>query len=281
MSLPLRDRLHADCSRCAALCCVALPFAASADFAVDKPAGTPCHNVQDDFRCGIHGELRASGFPGCTVYDCFGAGQQVVQVTFGGRDWRRSPDEAAQMFAVFPVMRTLHELLRYLAEARALPQARPLHDDLDRALADTDRLTRLDAAGLAELDVEAHRREASDLLLRASELTRGRGPDHRGADLVGAALRGRDLRGANLRGALLVAADLRNADLRGADLIGADLRGADLAGADLTGALFLTQSQLAAARGDGRTTVSPPITRPAHWPRVADARRGRARRRRR
>src|SRR5690606_37914114 len=79
----VHDPLTADCSRCAGLCCVALPFAASADFAVDKAAGTPCGHLQPDFRCGIHDGLREAGYPGCTVFDCFGAGQRVVQVTFG------------------------------------------------------------------------------------------------------------------------------------------------------------------------------------------------------
>jgi uncharacterized protein YjbI with pentapeptide repeats len=282
MSVP--DRLTADCSRCAGLCCVALPFAASADFAVDKPAGTPCRHLQPDFRCGIHAGLREAGYPGCTVYDCFGAGQQVVQVTFGGRDWRAHPEVAGSMFAVFPVVRVLHELLRYLTEARALPGAAALHGELDEALREIERLAGLDADALAELDVEAHRRDVAPLLARASELARGPAPDHRGADLVGARLPGADLRRASLRGALLVGADLRRADLREADLTGADLRGADLAGADLTGALFLTQAQLTAARGDGRTRLSRPLARPAHWPDVAEpapARSRRARRRRR
>ena len=92
--LPLIDRrehLRADCSRCAGLCCVAPAFAASADFAIDKPAGVACPNLADDFRCGIHAQLRDRGFPGCTVFDCFGAGQHITQGTFGGRTWRESP----------------------------------------------------------------------------------------------------------------------------------------------------------------------------------------------
>jgi uncharacterized protein YjbI with pentapeptide repeats len=279
MSVP--DRLTADCSRCAGLCCVALPFAASADFAVDKAAGSPCRHLQRDFSCGIHAGLREAGYPGCTVYDCFGAGQQVVQVTFGGRNWRDHPEVAGSMFAVFPVVRVLHELLRYLTEARALPGAAALHGELDEALRETERLAGLDADALAELDVEAHRRNVAPLLARASELARGPAPDRRGADLVGARLRGADLRRASLRGALLVGADLRRADLREADLTGADLRGADLTGADLTGALFLTQAQLTAARGDGRTRLSPPLARPAHWPDVAERAPARNRRRRR
>jgi uncharacterized protein YjbI with pentapeptide repeats len=282
MPFPVHDRLTADCSRCAALCCVALPFAASSDFAVDKPAGTPCRHLQPDFRCGIHAGLREAGYPGCTVYDCFGAGQQVVQVTFGGRDWRGDPELAGSMFAVFPVVRVLHELLWYLTEARALPAAAPLSDALDVALAETDRLAAGTPEELAALDVEAHRRSVADLLRQVSDRARaGRpGPDHSSGQLLGARLRGADLRRASFRGALLVGADLRGADLRGADLLGADLRGADLAGADLRDALFLTAAQAAAARGDAGTRLPPTLSRPAHWTVTArrSRRPGRARR---
>ncbi|MFG2135985.1 pentapeptide repeat-containing protein [Streptomyces sp. NPDC048650] len=262
--------LLSDCGSCFGLCCVALPFAASADFAIDKDAGRPCPNLRTDFRCGIHTDLRERGFSGCTVFDCFGAGQKVSQVTFGGEDWRRAPGTARQMFEVFPVMRQLHELLWYLAEALALPDARPAHADLRRALADTERLTRGSAAELTALDVPAHRAEVNALLLRASELVRaeipGRKKDRRGADLFGARLKGADLRGASLRGACLIAADLRGADLRSADLIGADLRDADLRGADLTDSIFLTRAQLDAARGDATTLLPDALGRPAHWP---------------
>jgi uncharacterized protein YjbI with pentapeptide repeats len=261
--------LRADCARCFALCCVAPAFSASADFAIDKPAGHPCPNLRSDFRCGIHDRLRESGFPGCTVYDCFGAGQQVAQVTFAGHDWRREPQIARQMFDSFAVMRQLHELLWYLTEALTLPPARPLRGDLALALDETERLTRLDPDALVELDVAAVRGRVNALLLRTSERVRagaGRRPvDHQSADLTGADLSGADLRGASLRGACLIGADLRRADLRLADLIGADLRGADLGGADLFGSIFLTQPQVDAARGDRETRLPPRLRRPAHW----------------
>jgi hypothetical protein len=88
-----------------------MPFAASVDFAIDKDAGKPCINLQSDFRCGIHLSLRQRGFRGCTVYDCFGTGQKVAQITFGRQDWRQAPESAKQMFEVFPIMRQIHELL--------------------------------------------------------------------------------------------------------------------------------------------------------------------------
>ncbi|TMR07210.1 pentapeptide repeat-containing protein [Nonomuraea turkmeniaca] len=260
--------LLADCANCFGLCCVALPFSASADFAADKAAGEPCPNLREDFRCGIHAQLRQRGYPGCTVYDCFGAGQKVSQVTFAGTSWRQAPETAREMYAVFPVVRQLHELLWYLAEALTLEAAGPIHADLRQALHETERLTRESADVLKKLDLVAHRTGVNTLLLRVSELVRAghRGKDRRGADLVGARLGGADLRGADLRGAYLIGADLRGADLRQADLIGADLRGADLAGADLTGSIFLTQAQLNAAKGDAATHLSASLARPAHWP---------------
>jgi uncharacterized protein YjbI with pentapeptide repeats len=266
---PRRFSLRADCERCAGLCCVAPAFAASADFAIDKEAEQACPNLQSDFRCAIHTRLRQEGFPGCAVYDCFGAGQKVTQVTFGGQDWRRTPQIAEQSFAVFTVMRQLHELLWYLGEALTLPRSRPLHRELGLALDETERLTLGSPGVLAELDATAHRQAVNALLLRTSELVRSDAQheaiDRRGADLIGADLIGADLRRANLRGAYLIGADLGGADLRTADLTGADLRGADLAGADLTGSIFLTQSQLDAAKGDLDTRLPPSLHRPAHW----------------
>ena len=260
--------LRADCESCFALCCVAPAFSASADFAINKPAGQACPNLQADFRCDIHTRLRQQGFRGCTVYDCFGAGQRVSQVTFGGQDWRRAPGTAQQMFEVFPIMRDLHELLWYVTEALTLQAARPVRGELRRALEETERLTGQSPGDLLELDVAAHRRDVNELLLAASELARAEvrhRKDHRGADLIGADLKGANLRGASLRGAYLVGADLRGADLRLADVIGADLRGADIRGADLTGTIFLIQSQLDGAKGDSDTTLPSSFSQPAHW----------------
>jgi hypothetical protein len=107
------------------------------------------------------------------------------------------------MFRGFPVMRGLHELLRYLTEALSLPAARPLHAEIRGAL-----------------EAAAHRDEVAALLARTSDLVRTTIPrrskrSHRGADL--------------------------------------------------TGALFLTQAQLNAARGDQATALSSALPRPSHW----------------
>jgi uncharacterized protein YjbI with pentapeptide repeats len=265
-----RADLAADCTNCFALCCVGLAFTASRDFAVDKSAGTPCPNLAADDRCSIHTGLRGRGFKGCTVYDCFGAGQKLSKETFGGVSWRDAPHTAGQMFAALPVMRQLHEMLWYLAEAETLAAASALRTEIGWSAEETERLARLPLEALLALDVAAHRRGVSELLSEVSTLIRagigaGRKKDRRGADLIGARLRGTDLHGADLRGAYLIGTDLSGADLRRADLIGADVRDANLAAADLTGAIFLTQTQLNAALGDQKTKIPEGLTRPSHW----------------
>src|SRR6185312_5068651 len=154
-----RTRLTADCSRCVGLCCVVPAFAASADFAIDKPAATPCPNLREDFRCTIHAELGQRGFRGCVAYDCFGAGQRVTQATFAGSTWR-TPSAAAPMFAAFETVRALHELLWYVAAALELPAVRSapsLVSQLEATFSQTDSLAGGTAAELSALDVGAHR----------------------------------------------------------------------------------------------------------------------------
>lgn len=270
VELGRREDLGADCANCFGLCCVALAFAKSADFPFAKAAGDPCVNLDDHDGCRVHSDLRGRGFKGCTVFDCFGAGQKVSLRTFGGRSWRDDPATRQAMFSAFPIVRRLHELLWYLDEAISLVE--PAHDPAPwsgafervRALSDAS------AAQLAELDIDAEFDRVRGLLIEASELARrgARGGRHRlgpGTDLTGAALAEADLRGITLRGSTAIAADLRNANLGQCDLLGVDLRDADLGGADLSTAIYLTQMQVNSARGDALTTLPAGFQRPSHW----------------
>ncbi|MGH2722350.1 MAG: hypothetical protein ACRDJO_12230 [Actinomycetota bacterium] len=164
--------LTPDCERCCGLCCVAPALAASPDFAIDKRAGEPCPNLTGHFRCRIHDRLRAEGFRGCVAYDCYGAGQKVTQVTFGGRDWRRSPEFAPQMFEVFGVMRQVHALLLHLTQALRLGAAEPLHAELRRKLEQLEGHSMQGPEALLHLDVRSLRTEVDDLLLRVGALVR-------------------------------------------------------------------------------------------------------------
>jgi uncharacterized protein YjbI with pentapeptide repeats len=259
--------LRADCSSCAALCCVVPAFVRSAQFAITKPAGVPCPHL-DSYRCAIHADLRGRGFAGCVAYDCFGAGQRVTGVVLAGRDWRRDRRALDEVAEALPWARSWHEVAWYLDEAARLPATSVLHEALVGARDTALELAVLGPREPRAIDADVQRSDMDQLLRRASDLARAAHPERRelrGASLVAARLIGVDLTGANLRGAVLLGADLRRATLAEADLTGADLRGADLREADLRGALFVTQAQLETATGDGRTRLPVGLRRPDHW----------------
>ena len=282
VELGRREDLGADCANCFGLCCVALAFTTSADFPFDKPAGEPCPNLDDHDGCRVHAQLRPHGFKGCTVFDCFGAGQKTSRHTFAGRSWRDDNQIRTAMFAAFPIMRRLHELLWYLDQAIALIEA--TDRDATPWLQRFERVRELsDLPGerLLDLDVDAEYDAARPLLIQASEIarrgeiarqgvrsdrsrrrTRTLGPQ---SDLMGARLTRADLQGICLRGSTLIAADLSGARLAHCDLLGVDLRDADLSGADLEDAIYLTQMQVNSARGDAATRLPPGFQRPPHW----------------
>ncbi|MED4053183.1 pentapeptide repeat-containing protein [Niallia taxi] len=265
-----------NCEKCFGLCCVALPFGKSSEFAEDKEGGKPCKNLRGDYRCGIHDKLRTNGFKGCTVFECFGAGQKVSQFTFKGVSWQYNEAVAKDMFKVFPIMQQLHEMLYYLEEALQLHAAKEIRQELEAVFQKTSRLTELEPQELMDLNIPETRVIVNALLVKASELLRQKiitekserskeRKKKKGSDLIGANLRNQDLRGESFRGAWLIAADLRKADLRYVDFIGADLRDADIRGADLRNSIFLTQVQLNAAKGDKDTKIPSALIQPAHW----------------
>lgn len=265
------DSLRADCRHCAAWCCTAAAFHSSTEFAFDKPAGTPCRNLSADFRCTIHATLRQDGMRGCTSFDCFGAGQKVTQLTFGGQSWRDDPAHAPEMFRVFRAMLDLHEMLWYLALARQAPQASALWPEIDEVTTQIEELTRQPAETLESLDTLWLNSQIMPLLDAVSELVRagdGQAPvgdDMSGRDLAGADLRRMTLAGARLRGTVLIGTDLRGVDMSRADLLGADLHHARLDDADLSEALFATQTQVNSADGNPRTRLPESLLRPRHW----------------
>lgn len=268
----------ADCSSCFGLCCVGLAYAKSADFAKDKDQGTPCQNLGEDYRCGIHSQLRERGYRGCTVYECFGAGQKISQSSYQGASWRERPETAGDMFALLPVMQQLHEMLYYLDEAAKRKETSVIQDDLRGSMERLERVTRQSPQQLLSLSIPEYRVSVNELLTKASELVRdvfrrqdtnsGKPIHLKSREQFGATLQKANLSGVNLRGTFFIAANLKQADLRGSDLIGADLRDADLSGADLRGCLYLTQAQLNSAQGSSLTKLPGHLSTPSHWPKA-------------
>jgi uncharacterized protein YjbI with pentapeptide repeats len=263
--------LKINCEKCFGYCCVALYFSAFEGFPIDKVAGEPCINLKSDFSCSIHKDLRKRGLKGCTSYDCFGAGQKVAQVTFDGRDWRKSPKLASQMFDVFLIMRQLHEMLWYLTQASILEVSDSIREEINLMIIETEEMTNLTPESILNLDIINHRTKVNVLLRKTSDLIQNKFKSKNnkkfkpGSDFIGKNLRKTNLVGADLRGGFLIAADLRENDLSGANLIGSDMRDADVRGANLENSIFITQSQINSAKGNSSTKLPQILDRPSYW----------------
>ncbi|MBN2878824.1 MAG: pentapeptide repeat-containing protein [Clostridia bacterium] len=267
----LFELLKIDCKNCFGLCCAALYFSESDGFPEDKKAGKPCINLRPDYTCADYKNLKNKGFKGCLGYDCFGAGQKISQVTFNGEDWMQFPENKEKMFSAFLIMRKLHEMMWYLAQAYCLQTNQSIKDEICALLESIEQTTEGDADSLVSLDQETHRNNVNRYLSITSDLVRGKACEKAseksigGADYFGADLRNSNMIGADLRGACLIATNLSGIDLTGADLISADMRDANIKGANLADCLFLTQSQVNSAKGDNSTKLPFIIDRPSHW----------------
>lgn len=269
--------LKIDCEKCFGFCCIALYFSKTDGFPEDKESGKPCINLQSDFKCKVHRDLRKKGLKGCTAYDCFGAGQKVAQITYEGHDWRESPEYSNKMYDVFIVMRQLHEILWYLAEAYRLQKDEKIKEEISKMIDETESITKLDRDSIIKVDLPGHRFRVNKLLLNTSKgirnklnknsknRLRNRKMISGRLNLIGSDLKKVNLVGEDLSGALLIASDLSGVNLSGTDFIGADLRDADLRGANLRESIFITQAQINSAKGDISTVLPTSIVRPSHW----------------
>lgn len=273
----LFKNLKIDCEKCFGLCCVALYFSKSEGFPNDKVPGKPCANLQSNFHCSVHNDLRKKGFKGCTIYDCFGAGQKVSQVTFKDQSWIDSPELASQMFDSFLIIRQLHEMLWYLADASTFILDKATLNKLNLIIEETQNLTILDPNHLKNIDIKNHRIKVNDILRKSNNIVKiklnlDKKNIHNnkkvlipGYDFIGLDLTSTNLIGANLSGSLLIASNLSYCNLKGANLIGADLRDANIRGANLENALFLNQSQVNSAIGNSATKLPFSLNRPFYW----------------
>lgn len=154
---------RSDCSRCAALCCVAYPSEEMPGFSAAKEAGQLCPKLAADGLCTIYARRAEEGFAGCIRFECFGAGQHVVQSLFDGRDWRDDEALLAPMVDAFLAMRPVSDLAYLVDRALGVAPADPTLSELKEELADIarSRETLADTARIARAGQAVRRAYAS------------------------------------------------------------------------------------------------------------------------
>ena len=163
-SLKLSEKLRPDCGACCGLCCVAPAFDATQGFGFDKPAHTPCRNLQSDYRCLIHDRLEENGFPGCVVFDCYGAGQRITHEMFQGATWKDSPETAKNMFQAFTRLCVMHELMALLTVALERVSEKDFQIKLSGRLHEIESLCQAEMVSPGETDITVIKHQTMELL---------------------------------------------------------------------------------------------------------------------
>ncbi len=267
ISKDLYRELRIDCSKCSGLCCTALFFSKTDGFPENKSAGKPCVNLQKDFRCSIHKDLINKNMKGCIGYDCFGAGQKVTQIIYGSTTWQTAPEKSKQIFEVFLTVFHLHQMLWFLIESKSLLPARALWEDVDKLIEKNRNVCGSSPETILEFDLEDYKNQVNGILKQVSTLVimNFKNNDKVHKNYFGKSFCGRNMDGLDLSMNLLIAADFSKCSFSGTDFLGADTRDANFDNADLREAVFLTQAQINAARGNACTLLPPHLTHPDTW----------------
>ena len=262
------ERMKPDCSKCSGLCCTALFFSKTDGFPKDKASGQPCINLLKDYRCKIHSQLEKQKMKGCIGYDCFGAGQQVTQVIYQGQTWKDIPNQSTEIFDVFVIVFKLYQIRYYLIEASSLISAQPLKKSIQCLIEENIKMCHYRPDSILSLDLEEYRHRANQILKQVCKLLQQsiRSESKKvPANFLGGNFRGLDMSGADLSIKLLIAANFEKSLFKGTIFLGADTRDTNFSDADLSEAVFLTQGQVNAAKGNRNTKLPYQLDYPPTW----------------
>lgn len=203
------------------------------------------------------------------AYDCFGAGQKVTQVVCQGKTWQDKDVKADEMYRIFLAVYQLHQMLWYMNEAALLIPASDIHEVVESAIQDLDRLTRQAPEALLKMDLEICRERTNRLLKevwhRVRKSIKAPAKAKKSVDFIGRDFKKAVLDGQDFSMSLLIAANLEGCSLKGANFLGADLRDTNFKNADLSESIFLTQAQVNSAKGNEYTKLPEFIICPEIW----------------
>lgn len=265
------ETLHpfkSDCSKCSGLCCTALFFSKMDGFPEDKIAGKPCINLQKDFKCKIHTELEKNKMKGCIGYDCFGAGQHVTQMIFRGQTWQDTPTQSKEIYDVFVVVFQLYQIRYFLAEALMICKTKSLSDEISNLITENEAMCNDSPKDILEIDIDSYRDRANRLIKQVCRMfldSLGNKDKKCPSDFLGKNFKNKDMSGYDFSVRLLIAANFEGCVFDGTIFLGADTRDTDFSNADLSKALFISQGQINAARGNRNTKLPKHLHYPVTW----------------
>lgn len=262
------EQLKVDCEKCSGLCCTALFFSKMDGFPENKVAGKPCRQLQNNYSCKIHSELKERNMKGCIGYDCFGAGQHVTQYIYKGKTWQTSKEQAKEIFDVFVIISQLYQIRYFLEESKIIITAKELWSDIQSLIDENEDLCNSTPHTILDIDIEMYRSKVNNILKKVCGCITNcfKNSDNKGlTEFLGKNFKKRDMSGLDLSTKLLIAANFDSCIFNGTIFLGADTRDTNFSNADLREAVFLTQGHINSAKGNLNTKLPPHLDYPVTW----------------
>lgn len=259
-----RILLKSACDKCSGLCCVCLYFSKIGGFPEDKKAGKPCRFLTKDYRCQVHEQLEKLSFKGCIGYDCFGAGQHVVQVLYHGQTYHDRPKQANEIFDVFNIVFKLFQIRYFLIEALSLNDLQKNKETIIRLIIENKNICNYDPQTLLSFDLKEYQKRINPLLKQVCK-QQSNNVDTYALNFLAKNFQNKDMSRLDLSMKLLITANFKGCNFAGTIFLGADTRDADFSNADLENARFLTQGQINVAKGNRFTKLPAHLEYPVTW----------------
>lgn len=260
------EKFKIDCSKCSGLCCTALFFSKMDGFPENKVAGKPCIKLKNDYYCKIHNELEKRNMRGCIGYDYFGAGQHVTQAIYKGETWKTSKENAQEIFDVFIIVFQLYQIRYFLEESLLVSSAKDLGGNIQKLINENENICNATPQSIINFDIEGYRNRVNIILKQVSaSIQKGFKNNNKPTDFLGRSFKKRDMSGIDLSMKLLIATNFDSCRFDGTIFLGADTRDTNFSNANLREAVFLTQGQINAAKGNRNTKLPNHLDYPTTW----------------
>ncbi|NVK18741.1 MAG: hypothetical protein HWE30_08605 [Methylocystaceae bacterium] len=105
-----------DCSKCAAICCIALKFRKIDQFPYDKEQGERCRHLNDKNGCTIHNELEQHSCQSCIKFSCYGAGPHIIKC-YSKTDWQNDPELTEELYDKFLFLMAMFKVAHVTEQA--------------------------------------------------------------------------------------------------------------------------------------------------------------------
>jgi len=166
----------------------------------------------------------------------------------------------------------LYQIRYFLEESTKIIPAKVLWNDIEKLIIENKALCNYNTKSILDIDIDSYKNKVNIIIKQVCNFvikTSNNSDNVMISDFSGKNFIKRDMSGLDLSMKLIIASNFDSCIFDGTVFLGADTRDADFSNADLRDAVFLTQGQINAAKGNRNTKLPKHLYYPITWKKKA------------